>query len=430
MTGALPPGARPEVSARVIFAGLVLLSLSLRGPLVAVATVSSDLRTDLGMSATSVGLLTSLPVLCFGLATPGASYLIARVGIDRAALLTSFGVVAGVLVRSAGGIPTALIGTVVIGVSITIGNVAGPMIIGRDFRGHAAALTGTYTATLNIGSMLALTVTGPLAERFGWAPALAVGAVIPLLSVVAWTPIARRSAVVGGRRNDGRSAAPPSTGSPPKITASRTAAAGNDHVTPGDDATSGLRHLLRCPATWTLTLAFSGQAFAYYGLTAWLPALLADVEGMSRTAAGAASSIFQVSALIGAFGTPIIITRLGGPLPAFLVNGALWVCLPLGLLLAPGGWAIWSALAGAAQGGGFATVFTVVVLRARTLTQNRQLSSMVQTGGYTIASMGPIIVGGLHERTGGWTLSLLAVLVALVVLTLMGALSTRGVRHR
>ena len=71
-----------------------------------------------------------------------------------------------------------------------------------------------------------------------------------------------------------------------------------------------------------------------------------------------------MAALIGAFGTPFIINRFGGPLPAFLVNGALWATMPLGLLFAPDLWALWSALAGIAQGGGFVVIFTVVVMRA------------------------------------------------------------------
>ena len=147
---------------------------------------------------------------------------------------------------------------------------------------------------------------------------------------------------------------------------------------------------------------------------------------MTRDQAGAASSIFQVCALIGAFAAPVIINRFGGPLTAFLVNGVLWSTLPLGLLFATNLWAVWSALAGVAQGGGFVAVFTVVVMRASTLQENRQLSAIVQTGGYAVASLGPVILGSLHESTGGWDASLLAALVAVIALTVLGSLSTRG----
>ena len=175
-----------------MLAAVVLFALNLRGPLVAISTVTTDLNTDLGMSSTAIGLLTSLPVLCFGLAAPGASSLIARTGVERSVLLSLLGVLVGVLVRSLGGVPAALAGTVIMGLAITIGNVVVPVIIGRDFRGRVAAITGTYTATMNVGSMIALTVTGPLAEAFGWQFALAFNAVFPLLAATVWVPLSRR----------------------------------------------------------------------------------------------------------------------------------------------------------------------------------------------------------------------------------------------
>jgi CP family cyanate transporter-like MFS transporter len=401
-------------SSSLLLTGLVLLSLCLRGPLVAVSTVTTDLITDLGMSATAVGLLTTLPVLCFGVAAPGASVVIARLGVERAALASLVGILIGILVRSAGGVPAALAGTVIMGLAITVGNVVAPIVIGRDFRGRAAMMTGTYTAVLNIGSMVMLTVTGPVAAQLGWQFALAMWAVVPLAAGAVWWPLARRRAAAAAQNKQPT----PESGTGPTTTAPQQPPA----------VRTGVRVVLRRPATWMLTLAFAGQAFAYYGMTAWLPSLLGDEQGMTRGQAGAASSIFQIAALIGAFGTPVIINRFGGPLVAFLINGVLWSCLPLGLLVDPDLWALWSALSGAAQGGGFVCVFTVVVLRARNLRENRLLSSIVQTGGYTIACLGPVVLGALHDATGAWDAPLLAAFAAVATLTILGALSARGLR--
>jgi CP family cyanate transporter-like MFS transporter len=407
------PGATPPLRKPVLIA-LLLFALTLRGPFVVISTVTGELNSELGMSATAIGVLTSLPVLCFGLAAPGASALIARLGVERSIQLSLVGTLIGVLIRSTGGIPGALFGTLVLGLAITIGNVVSPVLIGRDFRGRAATVTGGYTAALNVGSMITLSATGPLVTQFGWQLALASWAVLPAIALAVWVPLARR-----------RKAAP----------ATVPAAAGRDHSPSMGGApetakqSARLGTVLRRPTTWMLTFAFAGQAFAYYGLTAWLPTLLVDEQGMTRDHAGAASSIFQVCALIGAFAAPVIINRFGGPLTAFVVNGALWSTLPLGLLFASDLWALWSALAGVAQGGGFVTVFTVVVWRARTLRENRQLSAIVQTGGYVVASLGPVILGGLHERTGGWDASLIAALVAIVALTCLGSLSARGLRR-
>jgi len=68
------------------------------------------------------------------------------------------------------------------------------------------------------------------------------------------------------------------------------------------------------------------------------------------------------------------------------------------------------------------------VLRARTVRENRQLSSIVQTGGYSVAALGPVVLGGLHDSTGGWTASLLVAVVAVAALTILGSLAAHGVR--
>lgn len=417
--GVAPPIHRP------VLVGLLLFALTLRGPFVVISTVTGELHSELGMSATAIGVLTSLPVLCFGLAAPGASALIARLGVERSILLSLVGTLIGVLIRSTGGIPGALVGTLVLGLAITVGNVVSPVLIGRDFRGRAATVTGGYTAALNVGSMITLTATGPLVTQFGWQLALAGWAVLPVIALAVWVPLARRRRASQALSTTATGAAQPDP--------APSAEPGRDRAVPtavisveAPRQSARLSTVLRRPATWMLTFAFAGQAFAYYGLTAWLPTLLADEQGMTRDQAGAASSIFQVCALIGAFAAPVIINRFGGPLAAFLVNGVLWSTLPLGLLFASDLWALWSALAGVAQGGGFVAVFTVVVMRARTLRENRQLSAIVQTGGYVVASLGPVVLGSLHENTGGWDASLLAALIAVIALTVLGSLSTRG----
>ena len=75
-------------------------------------------------------------------------------------------------------------------------------------------------------------------------------------------------------------------------------------------------------------------------------------------------------------------------------------------------------------------MFTVVVYRSRTLRENRQLSAIIQTGGYTIAALGPASLGGLYDSTGGWSAALLVAFGATVTLTVLGMLSSRGLAYR
>jgi MFS transporter, CP family, cyanate transporter len=194
---------------------------------------------------------------------------------------------------------------------------------------------------------------------------------------------------------------------------------------PGDATTDSGddRTWWRRPKVWLLTAAFSGQAFAYYGVTAWLPLLLRDELGMAPGAAGLSASIFQIAALFGAFGVPVLLRVLPDPRGVVLIVATAWAALPLGLLLAPSLWPVWCAVGGAAQGGGLVAVFSLVVRSARDLADNRRISALVQGGGYVVAAAGPMVVGAVHEATGGWTAPLLVVLGAIVLLGVAGTAS-------
>ena len=151
----------------LLLAAVLLYALNLRAPITALAPVVDDVRADLGLSAAGVGLLTGIPVLCFALATPLMAVLLGRLGTGRVVAASLVTVLAGTLLRSADGFGTALVGTVLIGVAITAGNVAVPVVIGRDFPGHVPRVTGLYTAALNGGSVLTTTLTAPLADVVG-----------------------------------------------------------------------------------------------------------------------------------------------------------------------------------------------------------------------------------------------------------------------
>lgn len=389
---ALPATDSPAVPTALLITAILLLALNLRGPLVAVSAVVDPIRADLGIDAATVGLFTSLPVLCFGLATPLASALLARAGLARGVLVALAVLLVGIVVRSLDGLPAAVIGTLLLGLAITTGNVAVPVVIGRDLPRHAGAVLGAYTAALNVGSMLTLSLTVPIAAAAGWRAALASWGVLVVGSAVVWW---------WATRHPGRE---PAT---VEATATTTSAA-----------------WWRRPVAWVLTAAFAGQAFAYYGVTAWLPQLLRDELAMPDATAGAAASVFQIAALSGAFGVPVLL-RYAGPRATVLVVCAAWTTIPIGLLLAPELWTVWFIVGGAAQGGGMVVIFSLIVRVARDAAESRQFSALVQGGGYTVAAAGPPVIGAVHAATGDWTAPLLVVLVAIALLAVAGSTVAR-----
>ena len=391
MTLARSVPTRRVVPAAVVVA-ILLLGLNLRGPIIAVSPVLDTIAADLHIGEATAGLLTSLPVLCFGLLTPFASALLARAGLGRGVSISLAVLLVGIAVRSVDGLVGALAGTVLIGAAITVGNIAVPVVIGRDLRRHSGTVLGAYTASLNVGSMLTLALTVPLSDALGWRPALVVWGGLVLVAAAVWW-FAVRDPAVRDPDADEQHAGSPS--SPP--------------------AADGTRAWWRRPVVWGLTAAFSGQAFAYYGVTAWLPLLLRDELGMAPAGAGTSASIFQVAALVGAFGVPVLLRVLPGPRAAVIVVTAAWSTLPLGLLAAPQLWPVWCGVGGAAQGGGLVVIFALIVRRARDLADNRRMSALVQGGAYVVAATGPTVVGAAHAVTAGWTVPLLVVLVAVAL---------------
>jgi CP family cyanate transporter-like MFS transporter len=187
-----------------VLLALLLAAVNLRAHLASLPPVVDDVAASLGLTSAGVGLLTSVPVLCFALFTPAASALTARVGPERAITLGLLGILGGTLLRSTGSVTTAMVGTTVLGVGITIGNVAVPVVIARDFRERAASVTGAYAATMNAGSTVTTLLTVPLAVAYGWQWALAGWGVLAVVALAFWVP-------AGG----GRAAAPPPGAPPP-----------------------------------------------------------------------------------------------------------------------------------------------------------------------------------------------------------------------
>jgi CP family cyanate transporter-like MFS transporter len=96
-----------------------------------------------------------------------------------------------------------------------------------------------------------------------------------------------------------------------------------------------------------------------------------------------------------------------------------------GLLLAPAalGW-LSAALLGAGNGA-FPLAVTLIGLRTRRPEMTTALSGLVQSGGYLLAVVGPLLVGVLHQVSGGWRVPLPVVLGTLVPQLLSGLRAAR-----
>jgi CP family cyanate transporter-like MFS transporter len=384
-----PP--RPQARTAWLVAGIALLAINLRPAVVAVSPLTARVRAQTGLSAAGVSLLTTLPLLCFGLFAVLAPRLGRRVGLERALAFAVMTLVAGIALRLVPGTGPLFAGSALAGAGIAVENVLLSGLVKRDFPQRTGLMMGLYSVMLSSGAAGAAGLTVPLGDALhaGWRPTLALWGIPAAVALAVWLPVAARSRT------------------PPPAAA---AAAVHELAA----------HVWRSPLAWWIAVYMAGQSLVFYSLNAWLPTLLQD-HGIGATTAGGMLAVFNFTGIATALTVPAFATRRANQRGAVaLVAGAFGTGL-LGLLIAPhaGAWA-WMVLLGIAQGAGISLGLTLFVLRTRSAAASAELSGMAQTVGYLIAALGPLTVGALHGATGGWTAGLLELLAVAAVILVAG----------
>lgn len=392
----------------LVVVALLVAALSLRAPVLAVSPVLRDIVEDFGLTATSGSMLTTVAVAMFAIATPIASLVIRRAGPEIAVMVCLVGIVIGTLVRALPSFPAMLIGMAIMGITITVGNVVIPVIIRRDVPDRSVpTVTAAYAAVMNGGSLLVTLGTVPIAQYTGWSLALLCWGFLTVAGIVLWLVHLRRD-------RD-----PRASWSDQGAFSKKASAAGvtESIAMTGPVPVIGRRgSALRNPVVWLLTLTFACQSAGYYALSTWLPAIAADLTGASDAKAGALASLFQGTAIIGAFLVPLLARFLPILAPAMFV-GASWITMSLGLLLAPDLYVLWASIGGVAQAGGFVVVFTVLVRAVRSDAEAATASAVLQGIAYVAGTASAPVAAFLHDSAGTWTPALLFTLALAVGFT-------------
>lgn len=408
----------------LVLSGILIAALSLRAPIIALTPVLPEIIHDLDVNATSAGMLTTAPVLMFAVLTPLAALIIRRAGPEIALFLSLAGIIAGTLVRVIPGFGAMLTGMLIIGASITVGNIVIPVIIRRDMPPERTVIaTAAYAAMLNVGSLITALGTAPLADVTGWPLALLLWVLLTVAGLALWSVHIVRSRSWGSAEQaSGEPTAPRrevSGLSPDTLTGPMPVLVENK-----------LSAILRRPVLWLLLAAFAAQLLMYYALSTWLPTILIDMTGADASEAGALASIFQGVAIIGALIAPALMRYLGGVATGVLM-AACWLIMVLGILLAPNLTWLWASFGAIAHSCGFVLIFTGLVGVARSDAEAATMSAVIQGGGYLISTVGAPLMGALHESTGAWQLPLviiLGVIVGYLVVIVSAMILVRGRR--
>jgi CP family cyanate transporter-like MFS transporter len=380
---------RPHASV-LLAIGMVLLAANLRPAAAAVGPLLGRIRADTGLSATGAGVLTTLPVLCFGALAPLAPPMARRLG-ERTTVAVALAVLLfGLLVRLVPGLGFLFFGTAVAGAAIAVANVLLPVLVRGNFPERVGLVTGMYTTALTGFAALAAGVSVPVSNAFGggWRPGLAIWAIPAAIALAVWAPyLVRRQRGAGGS---------------------------------GEAQVSGARALLHDRVAWLVTLFFAIQSAGFYSALAWLPSVFHS-HGISTTRAGLLLSLSLFVGLIPALVVPSMATRARDQRAFVLVFVTLIAIGWLGVIFAPTSAPyLWVILLGLGQQGAFPLALTLIVLRGGDVRSTAALSTLVQTVGYLCAAIGPLAIGAIHDITGSWTPALLVLLALVVPQTVIG----------
>jgi CP family cyanate transporter-like MFS transporter len=112
------------------------------------------------------------------------------------------------------------------------------------------------------------------------------------------------------------------------------------------------------------------------------------------------ASIFQIAALAGAVGVPVLLRWCSGPRTAMAAVCGAWLVLLLGLLSSRRVGRCGACSAARRRAAGSRVIFALVVRKARDAAENRRMSALVQGGGYTVAATGPFVWARCTRRRG------------------------------
>ena len=377
----------------LLIIGVILVGANLRVPLTSAGALVSFIRDDFGISNALAGAITTLPLTAFALLSPFAPKIANKIGMERTIAISLALLIIGILIRSAGTIELLFTGTLLVGLGIAVGNVLIPGIIKMNFPFKIGLMTGLYAIVMNVFGALGSGLSIPIATSgsFGWRGSLVIWSGLVLITLLIWLPQLMKK-----------------------------------HDTKKKINNQKIGGMLRSPLAWKITVFMGAQSLIFYTLITWLPTIL-TANGYDIHLAGWGVFIFQFASIPFTFIIPVIADRMKNQVMLAFVSSGLILAGIIGLLAGLSELSIlWVVFLGIGNGSAFSLSMMFFTLRTKDGYEAAELSGMAQSLGYLLAAVGPVLVGGLQDITGSWTLPLSMMALFAIVMLIMGVASGKN----
>jgi CP family cyanate transporter-like MFS transporter len=358
-----------------LMAAIAIIALNLRPSISGVGPLISEIRLDTGLSNTLLGMLTTLPVLAFGIFSVLTPLFTRRLGTEGTMAFALTILTAGILLRVIPDFFALYLGTLILGIGIALGNVLLPGIVKKKFPKKFGLVTGIYSSMLGIGAAIAAGISVPLSENagLGWRWSLGAWALLSFIAFLVWFPQLSENIPAVARRN----------------------------------LRSSIKELGKSRIAWMVAIFVGLQSLTFYTIIAWLPEILQE-RGMNASTAGWMLAMVQGTGVIGTFVFPAWASnRQRQRLPVVILVLIEMVSLA-GLMiptlfLTP----LLVSILGFSLGGSFGMALLFIGMRTRGTDSANELSGMAQSVGYTLAATGPALFGGIYDLSQNWLIPLI-----------------------
>ncbi|HGQ5579670.1 TPA: CynX/NimT family MFS transporter [Streptococcus pneumoniae] len=365
--------------------GIILIGVSLRTPFTVLPIILGNISQGLEVEVSSLGVLTSLPLLMFTLFSPFSTRLAQKIGLEHLFTYSLFFLTIGSLIRLIN-LPLLYLGTLMVGASVAVINVLLPSLIQANQPKKIGFLTTLYVTSMGIATALASYLAVPITQASSWKGLILLLTLLCLATFLVWLPNHRY----------------------------------NHRLAPQTKQKSQIK-VMRNKQVWAIIIFSGFQSLIFYTVMTWLPTMSIHA-GLSSHEAGLLTSILSLISIPFSMTIPSLTTSLSTRNRQLMLTlVSLAGVVDISMLFFPiNNFIYWLAihlLIGTATSALFPYLMVNFSLKTSAPEKTAQLSGLSQTGGYILAAFGPTLFGYSFDLFHSWVPSVAALLLIDILMT-------------
>ncbi|VQF54615.1 cyanate permease [Streptococcus pneumoniae] len=365
--------------------GIILIGVSLRTPFTVLPIILGNISQGLEVEVSSLGVLTSLPLLMFTLFSPFSTRLAQKIGLEHLFTYSLFFLTIGSLIRLIN-LPLLYLGTLMVGASVAVINVLLPSLIQANQPKKIGFLTTLYVTSMGIATALASYLAVPITQASSWKGLILLLTLLCLATFLVWLPNHRY----------------------------------NHRLAPQTKQKSQIK-VMPNKQVWAIIIFSGFQSLIFYTVMTWLPTMSIHA-GLSSHEAGLLTSILSLISIPFSMTIPSLTTSLSTRNRQLMLTlVSLAGVIGISMLFFPiNNFIYWLAihlLIGTATSALFPYLMVNFSLKTSAPEKTAQLSGLSQTGGYILAAFGPTLFGYSFDLFHSWVPSVAALLLIDILMT-------------